>query len=737
MVKYVNLPNTSDVAAISADSLLIPKSKELVACISEHSFCELIECKILPEGEELLVFDIEPQVSQAPKNDIRYVERIAILVDKNDIVMPYVFALREDFPLVSHLNAMHFEKPRSLCLYEIPYEDLKIDWRAILFIERIREWLELTANDSLHQSNQPLEPLLNDLQGRLILPEKINNGDSLSITLTNTHNNKYTLIATEEEVQVQNSTDSKFKMFYHITPEFEHGVIKTSPKTLLGLHILLNDLGINFIEDILKPEFNRLLEQPEFHDYKPIFLIVVPKKRDHKSTDIVYERIAFVSFKSIKEISLAVNLWVEAEGMLAALFPQQPFEGQKISDFDIGALATYTYFSKSAAVLYNGLNLEETKVKIALIGGGALGSQLFLNLTRMGFGSWLILDDDVLLPHNLARHALYNPAVGYSKSVALSFLANGIVNDRKHSQGFQDNYLYPTQPQLIDAQLSEAEILLDVSASIPVARKLAFDKFASRRVSLFLNPSGSGLVMLAESEERNVTLDCLEMQYYRLLLREPKLNDHLFREGTIRYGNSCRDISGRMKQHNIAILAGIGSKALVDLNMQKSSAMNIWELNENGGVQLFSQEVYDVEKLNSGSWKVIIDHHILNEIFKKRKSMLPKETGGILLGAYDMSRKIIYIVDTILSPSDSKEYPNAYYRGIDGVPERMTEIHEITSGNVSYIGEWHSHPDGASLNRSADDDYLFGWLERHMHSIGRPPLMLIAGDQNKFQIYTD
>lgn len=737
MMRYIDLPNTSEVAVISPDSLELSKSKELVAGIVDHNFCELLECKILSEGDELVIFNIQPQVNQAPENDIRYTERIAILIEKNDSGIPYVFALREDFPLVSHLNAMPFEKPRSLCLYEIPYEDLKIDWRAISFIERIREWLELTADGSLHQSDQPLEPLLNNLVGHLILPEKIDNGDSLNIILTNTYNNKNTLVATEKIAQKANPNAVKFKIFCHVTPEFEHGVIRSSPTTLLGLQHLLKDLKINFIEDVLKPEFNKLLAKRECHDLNPIFLVIVPKKRDYESTDLTYERIAFVSYKSIKEISLAINLWDEAEEMLAPVFPSQVFDDEKIKDFAIGALATYTYFSKSAAALYNDVDIEESEVKIALIGGGALGSQLFANLTRMGFGSWFILDDDVLLPHNLARHSLNGGAIGYSKSAALSVTANEIVNDSKHSNSLQDNYLHPIDPKLIGNKLSEAEIILDVSASLPVARKLAYDKFHSKRVSIFLNPSGSSLVILAESDDRNVLLDCIEMQYYRFLLREKKLEYHLINEGTIRYGNSCRDISGRMRQHNIAILAGIGSKAIVDIKKQNASSITIWESTDIGSVEVFSSDVYEVAKVKTESWNVVIDHQILDEIFEKRKSMLPKETGGVLLGSYDMSRKIIYIVETILSPSDSKEYPNAYYRGIDGVPEKVAKIHEITAGNVSYIGEWHSHPDGASLNRSDDDDNLFKWLENHMQPIGRPPLMLIAGDKGNFKIYTD
>jgi tRNA A37 threonylcarbamoyladenosine dehydratase len=40
-----------------------------------------------------------------------------------------------------------------------------------------------------------------------------------------------------------------------------------------------------------------------------------------------------------------------------------------------------------------------------LFGAGALGSQLMNNLSRAGFGRWTIVDNDKLLPHNLARNA--------------------------------------------------------------------------------------------------------------------------------------------------------------------------------------------------------------------------------------------------------------------------------------------------------------------------------------------
>ena len=66
------------------------------------------------------------------------------------------------------------------------------------------------------------------------------------------------------------------------------------------------------------------------------------------------------------------------------------------------------------------------------------------------------------------------------------------------------NVLRPgEQKQAIDTALSEAELILDFAASVPVARHFARHvESPARRVSLFLNPCGSDLVCLGEDSGR-------------------------------------------------------------------------------------------------------------------------------------------------------------------------------------------------------------------------------------------
>ena len=68
-------------------------------------------------------------------------------------------------------------KPRgsggSLCLYDQPWYEVQFDWNPVRFLERIVWWLEETAHGSLHQPDQPLEPLLFDSYSDLIIPSEL------------------------------------------------------------------------------------------------------------------------------------------------------------------------------------------------------------------------------------------------------------------------------------------------------------------------------------------------------------------------------------------------------------------------------------------------------------------------------------------------------------------------------------------------------------------------------------
>jgi hypothetical protein len=140
---------------IDLKKLHVPKARELAYALfnKKIEFAELVECRT-DKGEDIVVFNVDVEVPQIRKYPINSNERIATIFFEEDNDFPEVLALRSDFPRVPHLNLRSVEFPRSLCLYEGEYRDIKSQWTALHFIERIRKWLSDTARGILHQDDQ-------------------------------------------------------------------------------------------------------------------------------------------------------------------------------------------------------------------------------------------------------------------------------------------------------------------------------------------------------------------------------------------------------------------------------------------------------------------------------------------------------------------------------------------------------------------------------------------------------
>ena len=106
-----------------------------------------------------------------------------------------------------------------------------------------------------------------------------------------------------------------------------------------------------------------------------------------------------------------------------------------------------------------------------------------------------------------------------------------------------------------------------------------------------------------------------------------------------------------------------------------------------------------------------------------------------MIGAYDMHRKITYVVDTVPSPPDSEEWPTAYIRGTGGLSRQVQEMSAATARMLHYVGEWHSHPDGSRLTPSCDDRKVLAWLGEISESDGTPLVMAIVGDEGRVSFH--
>ena len=353
-----------------------------------------------------------------------------------------------------------------------------------------------------------------------------------------------------------------------------------------------------------------------------------------------------------------------------------------------------------------------------------MGSQIALCAARSGIGSWRIIDPDFLLPHNLARHVLLRSHVGMTKAEGLAAEIRellGVGSASSHASGILEASREPDV-------LGGADLVLDCSAALPVARWLSAGPHSGRTVSAFLNPTGSDLVLMWEGAERRPRLTCLEMTYYWSLVGTAALAKHLSPGISGIYpAGGCRSPSLRIPQSRLATFSGIATERLLEGPLPAAGGMEIWTRTADGIVP-FRFPPLDFEEARAGEWLLFVEAGVLAGVRQARRLAGGLETGGILVGCFDRPRKHAYVVAHYDPPPDSVAGPASFVRGLVGVHRTLEDVETATLGNLTYVGEWHTHPAPASSHPSADDSKLLTWIEDALAFSDLPPVMLIAGE---------
>lgn len=740
-----DLPGT----CVEPDQLRLPRAQGVVTLLQAKGselFTQLLECRTVdgtaePLGapySEIVIFETEPVIPQSPLYGIKKREQLAVIFSEPDDQLPAALSLRKDFCRdAPHLNLGRRGDFASLCWTDAPWHEEKHRWSALRFIQRLRQWLSLTSEGKLHRDDQPLEPLLMGVQGTIILPTGAYDNsqqtpEPLFCYLTTERGQRPILVA--EPVQRAGGQPAQYVAIrLGSTDPVTHGVIQWAPQNLQELHDLVAPHGLDLIATLSK-HIRSWAANKELLQREPIFLIQAPKKRTEDGAVETKDPWAFLVFgKSLGEVGESLGVIVRTPTGYGQLLFTPP-DASKASSIPLALLQPYTHLDRQMAQICNGItDASSSTTEIVAIGAGALGSQVFLNLARSGFGKWVIVDDDALLPHNLARHALVG-GVGYAKSVLVSMVGNELLQTADFARPLAANILAQNSSPELEQALNQSSLVLDMSASIPVARHLARERkgAAARRASLYLSPSGRDLVLLAEDASRKLKLDALEMQYYRALITREELAEHLSQPaGRVRYGRTCRDLSLVLSQEDVALHSAIGARAVRTVTSQPDQAfIRIWRASDDMQVQAFDIPISPTIELAipPAGWTLCTDQHVMDKVRAIRAAKFPNETGGVLIGTVDSERKIVYVVDCLPSPKDSIETPGSYVRGTEGLEACIQFVRQATGGEVDYIGEWHSHPKGYSPRPSNDDRVLFKWIEGYVSADEHPSVMLIVGE---------
>ncbi|RZM01273.1 MAG: hypothetical protein EOO88_58015, partial [Pedobacter sp.] len=375
--------------------------------------------------------------------------------------------------------------------------------------------LSQTARGELHDPDQPLEQAFFASQESLVLPSAFFKAattltlEPIYVRLAGTHNDKTVYVALPvSDVSVADRPQAQFAPFVYTASPRAHGQIHEQPRTLADLQDYLEE--VPFI-DKLRQHLLELKADSSFDGGLKLLVIVrLPRQREAGGDVETIEVWTFASVNNLVDIGTDLGIWEIHENEIALLWGIDVSRlGQTSSLIMLNPIQALT---REMAAAFNGLNPSETRY--IAIGAGILGSQVVNNLIRAGQGNWVWVDEDQYLPHNAARHYLPSCYIGQDKAMAMKALL-GNIWEKMELQAIAANVLLPASSSLLTA-FSEAEVILDMSASVVVARHLSSGvESSARRISLFLNPSGTDVVLLAEGSDRALRLDHLEMEYYR------------------------------------------------------------------------------------------------------------------------------------------------------------------------------------------------------------------------------
>jgi hypothetical protein len=707
-----------------------------------HNIVTLRGARRRPDnGAEVVVLELTTDVPQKPHVDIRHTEPLAILFPSSGL-MPIVLSLRSDFPDTEHQQLVPDGVPCGVCIDDRPWAEARTTWTPAEFLERISLWFHRAARGELHDPAQPLDPFFGVSEYSFIFPRSALVGTAsaeLAFFASEANPKSFITMPMQQVTEAAKKNIPRFTTVAYSVPHEKMTRLRNAPSTLGSLDRALFARGVDLAADLRArmKEWYGAKAQDAGRLGSPVaiiieFPIMTPAG---KLTDMVDTR-AFVPGCTLGGLGVAIGALYPAandqgsrSGYAPVLLPG--VKDQSLLDaIPLEVANVHIEFDQERAAELAGLPKADTR-KAVMIGAGAIGSQNATILAREGRFTWTVIDDDRLLPHNLARHSLEFRHQGQRKALAL---AQQIDRLRPRAEASArhiicDLTLPGEHEAALNEALNEADIIIDASASVAAERFIADHGAKARRASVFFNPAGEAVVVLAEPSDRRLTLRDLEAQYYRAVLRQPELEQHLAATGErFAYTGACRALTNRIPQSRAALLSALSAAALANMLDQSSAGAGIWTLQPDLSVIRTTPSTSPVTHTQLLDWTVTIDEQLTQEIQAIRGKSLPAETGGVLLGVVDAAAKKIHIVEALSAPKDSVEEATGFERGVAGLEPEIRSAMARTMDQVRYVGEWHSHPPRYSTDPSGTDLKQIGWLATVLAMENRPGVMLIAGD---------
>ena len=350
--------------------------------------------------------------------------------------------------------------------------------------------------------------------------------------------------------------------------------------------------------------------------------------------------------------------------------------------------------SRGLLARLSGRQLAPVASPWALIGCGSLGSKIALHLARAGDAPQVLIDHDLLSPHNAARHALL-PLTPSEQAFWLGYKAEALAEAINHLGQSATGHILDARTLLRDArQLKQvlpkrAWTLVNATASLAVREALSVLPGTARPrvIETALFALGKIGMLAVEGAEGNPNLGDLVSELYYLAGRQTRipeiLEEHSIRRQEI--GQGCGSATMVMTDARVSLHAAGMAEAIGTLRQrgfpEKGGLLWISCVIDDGLGLTWERWSLPPSQLliceNQKSWQVRISDRAY-QLIRENVTHYPKvETGGILIGRLSEVAQTFYVTEVLPAPPDSKRSAVEFILG---------------SGSPVSVGATYSYP---------------------------------------------
>lgn len=688
--------------------------------------------KILDWGNGRIAIPIEinidlPSLGNFENLDIRVIEPIILVFDliNYPVSAPKVYTDRLDFPKnnLAHLYVAVNNRPPAFCYIRGNADEWYANKRIEDLLIRISNWLRDAATGELTEDGEQYEPLrLEGYSGSIIYDydtilsviankAAIQFGKKFSIALferTNTEGRyayKFVKLITDknalstinevDQERKKGKEDLTRKMYYYsyilwseesdINREYEVNI----PSSWEEFKSFCEFYNIKYEEF---EEFVATYSNLNEYIYFPVIIgIRRPRQLIGYSFNIEFVNLRFkIDSDDVDNKNIINNIQIDI------LSHKQPLTSKLASE-----------------ISDNNINFIDRSV---VFGCGAIGSKIIMHLARSGQTNLTLIDPDYISPHNLVRHSLFADDIGENKADALSekikkifpFEQPKVISGPSFKEGLIDK----------KETFDKYSWILDFTASDAFFNKLVtlISLHDCNVASASISDFGNLGIMYKEGEFRNPRVDDLQVYLYSLSENDQTIQNWLSKERLVSssslivpVGVGCNSETTILSDDKISSHSSYFTGALKKemTNNSKKGKIYLNRILDEDDYQIETQVInvrpFEIfQAINDPSWTIRFKDGIVQQLKKELFNARRNETGGVLFGVCNYKTKTIHIILSITAPIDSKASSTQFIRGYNGLAEQISEVERKSGGQIGYIGEWHTHPDGPNLLSKQD-----------------------------------